>query len=164
MKIKLEGKGKLASVTARSELHGEERKAASDLKIEASMPNDFLSQLHPSLKSALYAFDDARPKDLADQGQAREAGHLPHLKFALLEGPLKWSEEMESATVSLKLPGSKSEVVLEEVKVNGIAFTPKDGGTIELSIRVQAHPDKKQFGELASMVQGEVEFTITPEE
>lgn len=153
----------LANINARSELHGEERAPAGDLKFEASLPNDVLSQLHPSLKSALYHFDETRGADLADQGSQRQPGFLPHLRFTSLGGPLKWDGEMASAEVLIKVPGSRTEIALKEVKVNNLQVTPKDGGTVDLSFRVQAHPDEKQFGKLSTLVQAEVEVTVTPE-
>lgn len=153
---------KLSNVNVRSELHGAEREAASDLKFEVSISNDILSDLDPALKSTFYCYDDAR-KDLADQGK-KEPGFLPHLKFPKMAQAIKWNEEMESANIAITEPGAKSAIELKEVKVNNLQFTPKDGGTVVLEFRVQCRPDEKIFGKLAMLVQSDVEVTLSEAE
>lgn len=150
----------LVSVTARAEVHGDEREPASDVGLRADLPNDVLSIFHPSLKSALYHLDDARPKDLADQGAAHQPGFLPHLRFPNLGAPLGWDDEIPNARVTIKRKGERGEVILTPAKVNKFAFEPKDGGTITLSLRVQYKPDERQAGRLAMLVQQEVEVTL----
>ena len=151
---------KLAHVNVRSELHGEEREAASDIKFEANLPNDILSELHPSLKSALYHYDTGR-QDIADQGKKPEAGFLPHLKFDKLAGDLKWNDEMTGATIAILVPGSKKAIQIEDGKVNNVKLTPKEGGTVAFSFRFQCHPDEKIFGALATLVQSDVNVTLS---
>jgi hypothetical protein len=56
---------RLTSVNARAEIHGEDRKPAFDLKIEASMANDALIDFHPELRQFLFKKDDT--PDLVDQ-------------------------------------------------------------------------------------------------
>ena len=152
----------LSNVNGRAELHGEEREPAGDIKLEVDCSNDTLSEFHPSLKSALYHFDGARPADLSDEGKRGEPGYLPHLKLQQLTPPLKWQDEMIGVAVAIRQ--GKQEVALSECKVNGFAFEPKDGGTISLVFRVQAHPQEKDFGRLMMWVQSEVRVDITPEE
>lgn len=153
---------KLANVNVRSELHGDEREPASDLKFEAMVSNDVLSQLDGGLKSALYHYDSARP-DLVDEGKKGEPGFLPHLRFPRLgqEG-FKWNDEMAGASVSILVKGAKKPLELKDVKVNNLKLSPKDGGTVALALRVQCHPDEDAFGKLATLVQSEVEVTIVP--
>ena len=74
--------------------------------------------------------------------------------------PLKWNDEMLGASVSVRVPGSKSEITLEACKVNNFFMEPRDGGTISLSFRVQCHPDQRAFGVCCTLVQQEVEVTI----
>lgn len=161
MKLSFQGqKFLLANINARSELHGEEREPAGDLKLTSDVPNDVLSELHPSLKSALYHYDDARETDLADRGKRGEPGFLPHLRFRELEGPLKWSGEMLGAAVEIGVPGVRERIRLEACRVNGVQITPKDGGTVGFSIRIQCHPDERAFGRLCTLAQQEVEVWI----
>lgn len=156
-------KALLANVNVRAEVKGEDREPASDLKFEADVPNDFLSELSSSLKSSLYFYDDARG-DLADQGK-KEPGFLPHLKFPRMDLPIKWNDEMADAVVAIRLVGAEGPLMtLEPVKINDLKLTPKEGGTVALSLRVQCHPTADQFGELATLVQREVEFSIAERE
>lgn len=150
----------LASVTARAEVHGDEREPASDLGLRAELPNDALNVFDKSLKSCLYHFDSERPKDLADQGKSNEPGFLPHLRFPMLGAPLHWDDEIANAVVRIKRRGETKELVLTPAKVNKFAIEPLDGGTVRLSIRVQYKPDEKQAGRLAMLVQQEVEVTL----
>ena len=51
-------------------------------------------------------------------------------------------------------------MVLKPVKVNDFKFTPLDGGTVEFHMRVQYHPEERQAGKLAMLVQQEVEVSL----
>ena len=150
----------LANVNVRSEVHGEEREPAADLKFECDVSNDVLSELHPALKALLYHFDASRDADLADRGKKAESGFLPHLRFQALGAPLKWEGEMAGALVSVGVAGTKRSIELSPVKVNGVAFEPLDGGVVRLSFRVQCHPSERDFGALATLAQAEVEVTL----
>lgn len=158
----------LASVTARSEVHGEDREPASDVGLKADVPNDVLAVFHPDLKAAMYRFDESRPQDLVDQGKSREPGYLPHLKFPMLRTPLNWDGEIVNAKVKIRRLGEpeKNDVILTPAKVNKFAFELHDGGTVGLSFRVQYKPDEAQAGKLAMLVQQDVEVSleILPEE
>ena len=94
----------LAHYNARSEVHGEDREPAADIKLEMDTTNDFLIQLHPTLRQALFHFDSARDAegktDLADKGS-----DAPHLRYAALVPPLKWNEEMAGADVTIRPAG-----------------------------------------------------------
>ena len=150
----------LASVNARAEVHGEEREPAGDVALEADLSNDILNIFAPGLKGLLYYFDPEKERDLADQGKATEPGFMPDLRFPRLGGPLKWDEEIPEARVTIRVAGTKKEVVLAPCKVNKFALTPLAGGTVQFEMRVQAHPEEKQFGVLSVLVQQEVEVTL----
>lgn len=157
-------KAYLENVNARSEFKGDERQPAGDLKFSVEVPNSALSHFHPTLKSAFYFHDSARPKDLADQGLEENPDYLPHLRFPNLETPLKWKDEMTggSLTIHQGLGGVGSDIVLEDIKVNEFKLSPKDGGTLKLEFRVQAHPDEKQFGKLcgSGLIQSECMISL----
>ncbi len=165
MKIEFkEEKMLLANVNVRAEVNGDEREPAGDLKFECDMENAFLTNFHPALKSLLYHFDAGRERDLADQGKTSEAGFAPDLRMPQLEVPLKWDEEMLGAKCRIRVPGAKSDAGLDPVKVNNWTIEPREGGTCSISFRVQCHPDEKTFGKLATLVQQEVEVTLTAAE
>lgn len=157
----------LVSVNARSEVHGDSREPAGDIGLEANLPNDILTVFHPALKAALYCRDESKPKDLAEQGQEPTEGHLPNLRFPGLAQPLKWNGELTDFRVGIALPGAADDevlTVLTPVKVNKFEFTLLEGGTVEMRMRIQAHPDQQAFGALSVHVQHEVEVTLTREE
>lgn len=152
----------LSNVNVRAESHGEAKEPAADLSFKADVPNDFLIDLHPQLKGALYYYDESRNgvADLADQGKKHEPGYAPHLRFGKLGGPLKWEEEMPGAAVSIRVPGATEAMSLEACKVNELQLEPKDGGTVSIKIRVQCKPSLDQYGALAALIQREVEVSI----
>ncbi len=150
----------LNSVNARAEIHGDEREPAGDISLLAQLPNDVLNVFHPTLKGLLYHFDKGRERDLADQGRAHEAGFAPDLRLPKLGLPLKWADEIANAKVTIRVPGETKEVVLQPVKVNDFKLTPIDGGTVEFHMRVQYHPEERQAGKLAMLVQQEVEVSL----
>lgn len=159
-------KALLSNVNARSELHGDgERQAAGDLKFTATVPNTFLDQLHPTLRSALFFMDSAQPKDLADQG-LEEKQHWPHLRFPNLEAPLKWNDEMSGGQLIIHhgIGGRGSDMVLEDVKVNKLEITPLAGAMVDIDFRIQVHPEEKVRGKLWELIQAEVVISIKPPE
>lgn len=152
----------LSSFNARAENHGEEKKPAADLKITAILPNDVLSEFHPTLKSFLYHKDaNAQPGDLVDQSHADEPGWLPNRRFPKLS-PLKWDDETVGASVSIAYGATGRTIELSGCNVNGWTLEPMEGGSVSVAFRIQAHPDEKQSGKLCMMVQQEVELTLTP--
>ena len=152
----------LAHLNVRSEVHGEDREPAGDIKLEGDVSNEELLHFHPALKSLLYYHDEGRPRDLVGQAEGVEAGYAPDLRMPNLVPPLKFSDEMMGASVSIRVPGEKLAVELAPVKVNAFAIEPREGGTISLSMRIQANPSDKEFGRLAVLVQTEVEVDLTP--
>ena len=150
----------IASVNARAEVHGQEREPAGDVGLDAQLPNDVLNVFDPALKGLLYQFDKARERDLADQGRAHDVGFAPDLRLPKLGTPLKWTDEIAWAKVTIRVPGETKEVVLQPAKVNDFKITPLEGGMVEFHMRVQYHPEEKQAGKLAMLVQQEVEVTL----
>jgi len=150
----------VTSVNPRAEMHGQEREPAGDIHLRADLPNNVLSVFDPALKAALYWLDNDKPKDLVEQGRAAEPGYLPDLKFPMLGSPLAWDDVVENARVTIKPLGARYEIVLEPSKVNDFKFTPRDGGTVTLQMRVQTHPDEQEFGRLSVLVKAEVEVTL----
>lgn len=148
---------KLASVNPRAEIHGEERKPAFDLKIEAACSSDVLIQFHSELRTTLYKKPDS--PDLAEQGtdDAFTALRFPKL------GALKWDWEGSGYTliVGYGIRG-KSDIKLGDCKVDGIRIEPQNGGTVNISCRVIAHPESKDVGKLCEMIQQNIEISLVP--
>ena len=154
----------LANVNARAEMHGEEKQPAGDLKIKVQLGNDVLAMFHPTLKSMLYYFDKAKAEDddLAEQAKQGEAGYAPHIRFQQLPG-ISWEDEMVGAKVTIHAGiDQKSDIVLDPCDVNNFKLEPQEGGTVQITFRVQAHPDEKQFGKLSFLIGTNTNITIDP--
>jgi hypothetical protein len=162
MKLSLrEHEAKIVSVNPRAELHGEDTKPACDVKIEVTLPNTELVQLHASLKSLLYVKDMDRP-DLVSQADPE---HATMLRFPQLGKPLKWDGEMIGASAVLHYGTSeKSHIKLEGCVVGDVRLEPLNGGSIVTTVRIQCHPDEKAMGRLCMMVGTKIPVTITPPE
>lgn len=151
-------KAKLTNLNARSEKHGEEHVGAADLAFTFDASNDVLSEFDPALKSSLYR----KPDSNGDQGELLEGGPgwMPKLRFPLMSA-FKWKATLEKA--SLLISHGRHQVEFAEIKTaDAWAFEPKDGGTVSVSFRVQCYPDEKQIGRLFSMIQEDVELTLSP--
>lgn len=148
---------KLASVNPRAEMHGEERKPAFDLKLEVACTSDVLIHFHSELRTTLYK----KPEnpDLVEQGGNDE---FTALRFPKL-GALKWDWEGTGYTlvVGYGIRG-KSDIRLGDCKVDGIRIEPQNGGTVNLSLRVIAHPESKDVGKLCEMIQQNIEISLLP--
>lgn len=147
-------KAKLSSVNPRSELHGQDKKLAVDLKFEMKVSNDVLSEFDPSLKSALYKKGDTQG-DLID-----EPGHLPALKFPMM-GAIKWGKDFAgyNTVIHYGVSGAQ-DIVLLECEVDNFRFDCQDGGTVAVSFRVIAHPEPTELVRLCEMIQQEVEMSL----
>lgn len=150
---------KLANVNLRSELHGEEHKPAVDLKLEFAIGNDVLAQFDPALKSSLYRKVGALD---AQQDLVAVEGHLPMRLFPRMS-PFSWDDKVAGAKVTIHVPsGLRDDIVLEACDVDNFRIECQDRGVVELAFRIKAHPDEKQIGRLASMVQQDVLLSIVP--
>jgi len=149
---------KLANLNLRAELHGEETNVAVDLKIEAKMSNDVLSEFDPDLKSSFYKKDaDAAQAELID-----DPSRLAKLKFPKM-APLKYGYEGAGyeAVINWGVSG-KDDVRLLQVKIDGFRFDRQDGGTVGLSFRAIAHPTPEEIGRLSELVQREITLSLYP--
>lgn len=153
----------LVNVNPRAEKHGDENRLACDLKFEVSLPNDVLSEFHPTLKGFLYhKSSNPTDGDLIDQAKADDPGWLPNLRIPELQ-PLKHKAELTGATITVHAPVSKqNDIVIEGCHVDGFTFDCQEGGTVNVTFRAQAHPDEKTIGKLCSYIQEEVEISVEP--
>src|ERR1700752_4926479 len=100
-------------------MHGEEPVLAMDLKIQADMPNDFLSYLSPTLKWSLYDKQQQQLELIPDDS------HMPHLRYAQF-GELRWEGEMPAAQLILHAPKALHDIEVE-AKVNQLRLDCRDG-------------------------------------
>lgn len=147
----------LASVNARAECHGDEKKPAFDLKLICAMPNDVLNDFHPDLQYMLYT--TPTDPDLVEQSTP---GAFTALRFPKL-GKLKWDFETEGYSLRVAYGiGGPSDIKLGDCKVHKVSFEPQNGGTVSVSCTVIAHPESADVGRLCEMIQQTVEMDLTP--
>ena len=155
-------KSKLASINLRSERHGDDLVPAVDLKFTIDASNDILTSFDGHLKSSLYFKSAASSTSQGELDGVDPVSDQPNLRFPKL-GPLRWEDERTGYTLTIDHGmGGKSDLVLESCSVNNFSITPKEGGTVELSFRVQAiHVKEKEMGRLATLVQHDLEISLT---
>ena len=88
-------KCKIAHLNIREETHGEDKVLAEDIKIQADVPNDFLSYLAPTLKWSLYDKPDGAQGELI-----KDAGHMPRLRYSFFP-PLAITGRMDKANFTV---------------------------------------------------------------
>lgn len=153
---------KIKSVNPRSERHGpEELHPAVDIGVILTTGNNILTALDGKLLDALYTKNAN-----ADQGGQQsidgveEVSSLPNLKFPKM-GALKWKYDLMGYTLTVQ-HGVGSDIVLTGCKVSKFTIDPKEGGSVELSFRVQSSDslDERTLGKLSLLVQNEVEIML----
>lgn len=145
----------LAHVNLRSEVHGQDRTGAIDLKFHMVGQAKLLDMVDPSWAAFLFFKDKKKATDLVDD-QAEAPHARNNIKF-----PMTCIRGMVGAKLKVRLPGQKEQVSFREVKVNKIEVTPKDGGIIDLKFRCQVYPNEEQLGKIGLMLQQEVQVTLT---
>lgn len=147
---------KLNSFNIRAERHGDNPVPAGDLKLTIKAANTILDIFDPKLREALYQ------NTQADQGQVEVEGvapTLPNLRFPNLEGPFKFTDEGAGYKLTLDygVGGERSNVTIEGCQVNNFQAECQEGGTVELSFRVQmTDPSADLIGKLGVQVQHDI--------
>lgn len=147
---------KIAHLNVREENHGDDPVLAVDVKVQADVGNEFLDQLSPGLRAALYQKEGA----VAGETPDIDAEHLGSLRFLQLQ-PFEWKDEMLGAKVVIH-GHSKAENIDLEGDVNQIRLACKEGGTVELTYRVQVQPTPEDSGRLAAVLGRKVKVSVAP--
>ena len=151
----LKHKSKIAHLNIREETHGENKVLAEDIKVQADVPNDFLSYLAPTLKWSLY------DKSTDAQGELIEdAGHMPRLRYSQLP-PLAWSGEMKKATFVVH-GAKKADDLAFEGTVDKLVLDCKDGGTVAITFKAAVYPTAEESGRLAALLGQEHKVSVRP--
>lgn len=151
---------KLANVNLRAEKHGDETRAAVDLKIEAICPSSSLIYFHAELRQHMFKKDDN--PDLIDQ--VVEGDGLTILRYPKL-GALKWDWEGSGyrGVIKYGLGDGESNIDLgDELKIDHIVLSPMNGGSVGISLRVIAHPEPDDIGKLSELIQREIDIELLP--
>lgn len=147
----------LASVTNRTETHGDERKPAVSLGFELTLPNTVLDSIDPTLREALYkAKPDAEPE-------------LPGM---VQTTPILRCNSIDRVTLPTNYTGwtlavddgidETQPMVFGGCKVDKFAVEAKQGGTVVLRLRVGTSDiDAERLGKLGMHNGQPVWVTIT---
>lgn len=143
----------LVNLNIRTEMHGDDREAAADLKFSFSGANNLLLKLHPDLRAAFYRANDTR--DLVNPD------HMPHLRFPML-GALPWDLEIPRTRLRVHdAEDAQHDVVLGGGKTNKFKLTLKEGGTVEWEFRCQfSKPDEEAVAKLMRVLNQVVPITL----
>lgn len=143
----------LVNLNIRTEMHGDEREAACDIKFSFSGANNLLSKLHLDLRGAFYRANETR--DLVNPD------HMPHLRFPLLGAQ---SYELEIPRTRLRVHDSKDpshDVILGGGKTNKFKLTMKEGGTVDWEFRCQfSKPDEDAIAKLMRVLNQVVPISL----
>lgn len=143
----------LGNLNIRTEMHGDEREAACDIKFSFSGANNLLAKLHPDLRATFYKANDTR--DLVNPD------HMPHLRFPMLGTQ---SYDLEIPRTRLRVHDAKDpshDVLLGGGKTNKFKFTMKEGGTVEFEFRCQfSKPDEDAIAKLMRVLNQVVPITL----
>lgn len=147
-------RAKIAHLNFRQEMHGDEPVLAVDVKVEADVTNDFLSELSPTLKWSLY--------DKAEDVQGSlvaEAGHMPRLRYPDL-GALKWAGKMEGVEFVLQGLAEKKGLALTGA-LDKLRLECKEGGTVAISWSAAVRPTEAQSAKMAGMLGQDVLVSVS---
>jgi hypothetical protein len=143
----------LDNMNIRTEMHGDERESAVDLKFKFSSANNLLAKLHPDLRATFYKANDTRDMVSPD--------NMPHLRFPLL-GPQSYDLEIPRTRLRVHdAQDASHDVVLGGGKTNKFKLTLKEGGTVEWEFRCQfSKPDEEAIAKLMRVLNQKIPVTL----
>lgn len=141
----------VAHLNVREEIHGDEHVLALDITVKADVANDFLDQLSPGLRVALYG--PAAQSDI-------DAGHVTVVRFPACK-VLDWEGEMKAAALVIH-GGRKADNLDFTADINKLVLSLKDGGTVSIKFRAQVLPDPGQVGQLSDVLGEDVKVSVKP--
>lgn len=154
-----EHNARLMSVNPRAECHGEDKALGADIRLEIKTTNDVLSEIHPSLKHSFFDKADDPQGELIE----REPGHMPKLRFPDMKGPIKWDWDSVGYTFHVHYGMSgKSDIRQNDCKIGKLAFSPIEGGSISLGLRLQFSPTPETMGRLCELIGQDITISLEP--
>ncbi len=148
----------LAVFLPRPEHHGPDLVSRSTLKFHCNVSNDFLLEIDPRLRMMLYEREVEEQEPLLDE-------HLTKLRIPALSPnyPLKsdWKGIGYEVALDVGITG-KSNISMDLCNVDKLRYTPKEGGTVEITFNVACDPSEHDVGTLYSLMGKEVTLSLTP--
>jgi hypothetical protein len=147
---------KINHLNLRSEVHGEDRVPAADIKLTLTQPNKLLDLIDTSLRPALW-----RSGGIDDGGLLpTDPDVLTEVRFPKL-APLSYDYSLHGCKVTVAY-GIGSEIPLADCVADKFVIAAKAGGMVELSLRVRCKPDADDVAALYELIQHDVEVTLEP--
>lgn len=147
----------LFNLNTRTEKHGEEDVPAADVKFRVLGPSTLLDYFSDRLRPFLFREPGVGEKQsgLDLGGDKRTMPAEPKLEAQRL------SEEFPGylVTIAAGIRAGKP-VVLGGATLKGFSFLPKEGGAVEITFTVSAHPDGKQVATLYEWQRKNVVITL----
>ena len=149
----------LANLNLRKENHGDEKKAAADLKFTLAAPNTLLDSIDKALRPAFFR----KPGKGEQQALPIDGNNLVALNLPLL-GEQKIATEYEAYEVEIaSLLGHIEPLFFADAKVKKIAWLPIEGGSISMSLTVSVQIDEEDDAPLlAAWRRGEAKLSLVP--
>lgn len=165
----IQAKARITSYNSRAETHGKEEVPAADIAFELKQPNTVLSHFGSQLRDSIYwaseaAKAEARKKKQGELDVGEVVTDKPNLRNPNLQAPLSVDFEGEGYVLVVDYGvGGRSNIELGDCRVNAIQFTPHEGGSVTLKLRVQRSDiGEKEAGRLSRMVKREVTIDLRP--
>lgn len=155
----------ISSVNMRTEKHGEDPVPACDIGIHFESGTKVLDSFEKGLADAMFADGEIDNKQGRIPGaEDPSAPEGPRFRFNGVISTFKIKKEWPGYKAAITWGDLASSVGVElaDVKVTKITAEPKDGGTCAISLQMQCHPLKEQYGDLAMINGREIKLTLTP--
>lgn len=134
------------------------------LAFTAELPNGALTMLDGFLRGALYT-KQAGGNEQPGLDGVEPVSDLPNLtKIGQKIGRFAWAGEQTGCTLTFDFGlGGRSNIVLDDVKVDNLHVTPKEGGTTTWQWRCEINDvDEAVFGKLATLKSRDVQLLLAP--
>jgi H-NS histone family protein len=146
----------LATLTPRSEIHGDDHKPAVSLGLELTVANDLLDVIDPTLRTTLYKAPDT--KSLPGVADVLNVLRCQSIDRVLLPNKHEgWSLEVEDGIDDEAPP-----LTFGSCKVDKMSVEPKQGGSVVLRMRVGTSDlDAERSGMLGMHVGQSIRVKLT---
>lgn len=146
----------LKHINVRTEKIGDDSQPAVDLKVTFTTGNDFLDELATDLKKALFK----APEPTDAQQLFEEPEHLPIIRWPMVPS-YNWALECTGREILIGFGlGGDSDIRFVSANANKWKFTLKEGGSVDVEFRVQAHPSADQVSRLYELLDSEIDISI----
>ena len=155
----------LSHKNVRTEIHGDENPVAWDLKFTAKCSNKVLDFIDPEIRQMLYF---AQIDGEGQKSMELEEGFTPNLRAPMLMGQKKpYMIDYKGAGYRVilhsQMDNEDLDILLSECKLTDINFKAMDGGTIELSFKIQLYPNDQSYdGDIEEFLGEVIDVSLEP--